>query len=319
MWRRLPEGQFGLMNGVDDVVARAAQRDPSLLPDLRSSQTLLAASDYSGQQKGSCFEAYAFLFTTLDHWPHWERRRLRLRATTSVGKRRLGFKSLGDWRKRKALPGFLGAADELPGLCVVVLVERSIGSLFQKSPRLQFNKDELHRYAHYGPIVFERLLRVVHLLSFFVAGLSSPGQNLMWFTDQDDIAANDERVIELTHIVGNIASHYLQHDLGHVRCGTTACDNGTLQIEDLVAVADLAAGAAAELATRYRSQGTMPAGAVIVPEPAKLTRKTKELLGWLCQSGVQLKRLILILEAARGTTEISVKHLQLHNIGLCGR
>lgn len=189
--------------------------------------------------------------------------------------------------------------------------------MFQNSNRLEINDEELQPFSHYGRVVFERLLRVVHFLSLFIAGLSRPGQNLLWFTDQDDIAANDDRVTELTGIFGNVVSHYLQHNLGHLRCGTTACDNGSLQIEDLAAIADLAAGGCVELANRYRAEDVMPTGSVIVPAPASLSMKATNLLGWTCQSNKELKRLVLLLEPVPESTAVRVKHLRLHNIGLC--
>ena len=97
-------------------------------------------------------------------------------------------------------------------------------------------RPDLAAYSHLRASVFERMLRVVHLVSFFTAGLSRAGQDVLWFTDVDDIAANNERIVELTNVWANVFSHYLQHDLRHVRCGTTQCDNGTLQLEDLASI-----------------------------------------------------------------------------------
>jgi len=51
---------------------------------------------------------------------------------------------------------------------------------------------------------------------------------------------------DLTTAFGWISSGYLSFDLGHIRCGTTKCDNGSLQIEDFVAIPDLIAGALSE-------------------------------------------------------------------------
>jgi len=69
--------------------------------------------------------------------------------------------------------------------------------------------------------------------------------------------------------MGNILSNYVKHDLGQLRCGTTNCDNGSLQIEDLATIADLAAGATSEMATLYSVEDTMPRSAIVV-QPMRL-------------------------------------------------
>lgn len=308
MWRSLPSSQFGLMNTVDGVVRAAAHS----MPDLSCSPLLLCASDYSGQHKESAFEAYSFLVAGSLSWPRWEALRTHLRGER-LKSRRMSFKALNDTAKRRVLPAFLRAADQLEGLLAVVVVDKKIGSLFSRSTRFDFSK--LPEYSTYGAQVFERLLRVVHLLSYFISGLSHPRQDVYWFTDADDFAANDDRVRALTQIFGNVSSHYIQHQLGHFRCGPASlCDNGEMQIEDLCAVADLAAGAATELFNRHRDAGTMPSSAVIVPAPLALSAKSAFLGGWLSESTSGLRRLILILEADAGSTSIRVKRVNLHNL-----
>jgi hypothetical protein len=86
----------------------------------------------------------------------------------------------------------------------------------------------------------------VHVLGVLLAGLAAPGQNVMWFTDEDSIAANDDRVRELTQLFAWISSQYLTFNLGHCRCGTSKCDDGSRQIEDFLAIPDMIAGALAE-------------------------------------------------------------------------
>jgi hypothetical protein len=63
----------------------------------------------------------------------------------------------------------------------------------------------------------------------------------------------------MTHLLDTSAllAHYLAEpgatrvqrlfeDWGRIRCGTMKCDNGSLQIEDFVAIPDLIAGALSE-------------------------------------------------------------------------
>jgi hypothetical protein len=311
MWRPLPTNTLGLMNIIDGVIGAAA----SSLPNLRSSDSLLCASDYSGQHKESAFEAYSFVIAGSASWGLWEKRRLELRSG-DLQSRRMSFKALSDGAKRRAVPAFLDAADHLDGLVTVFLVDKRIGSLFSKHPRFDFS--ELPEYENYGAHVFERLLRVVHFLSLLIGGLSSEKQNIYWFTDADDIAANHNRVRVLVDIFARVSGHYISHNLGHFRCGTAEdCDNGSRQVEDLCAIADLAAGAAASLVNGYRDTNTMPASELIVPAPATLAPKAAFIGKWLSLDS-KLKRLVLALERDGESTAIRVKRLALHSVSAVG-
>lgn len=100
---------------------------------------------------------------------------------------------------------------------------------------------------------------------------------------------------------------------GHLRCGTTNCDNGSLQIEDLVSIADLSAGAISEMATLHSLENTIPASSLIIqPPPQKISSKARYILGWLSRERLALKRIILLLESIPNSKKIRVKDLRLH-------
>lgn len=299
------------MNVVDGVIASASLS----LPNLQASPSLICASDYSGQHKESSFEAYAFVISGSALWAGWEKRRLGVRSA-EVQTRRMSFKGLGDGVKQKALPGFLNAADQLDGLLAVFLVEKRIGSLFGKGQRFDFT--ELPHYEEFGSQVFERLMRVVHFMSLLISGLSSPTQDIYWFTDADDIAANHERVRSLVDIFSRVSGHYLSHGLGHFKCGTSKdCDNGSLQVEDMCAIADLAAGAITELVNRCEQAGTVPSSKLVVPAPSTISPKASFVGNWLSLDS-KLKRIMLLLERDGESPTIRVKRLLLHRLGAMG-
>jgi hypothetical protein len=187
--------------------------------------------------------------------------------------------------------------------------------MFDNGGRPDFSDPSLQPFSQFGIASFERLLRVVHLASFFVAGLSAPGQNITWFTERDDIAANHARLTQLTSAWGTILSNYLSHSLGHLRCGTTESDNGTFQIEDLAAVPDLAAGALAEMATCYEKESRIPGGPLIVPPPSGVSEKTRSIIAWLSGRGASLKRMSYVIHPVERTSTLTIKRLELH----CGQ
>jgi hypothetical protein len=298
------------MNGVDDVVAKAA----TSLPDFRRSQCLLCASDYSGQHKTARFETYAFVVVDLASWRRWEELRLAVRSG-EVTARTMSFKGLNDELKRRALPGFLDAAEELHGVVAVIAVDKDIGSLFGRSRKFDFS--ELAEFREYGPDTFERLLRTVHFLSLFIAGLSYPYQDVFWFTDADAIAANERRVRTLTGVFGHIVSHYLSHNLRHLRCGTSAtCDNGSMQVEDLCALADLSAGAVCELLCSTAANSCVPSSPLITPVSKETSRKSRYIGAWLARPRKRLNRLMLILESQPPGTSVRITRMHLHDLGL---
>lgn len=312
MWTPLADDRFGLMNNFSDSIAAAVRGDARTVPDLTSAETVLALSDYSGQHKSSRFEAFTFLYADGAAWPEWERRRRAVRERHKAADRRMSFKKLGDALKRRMLPDFLQAADVLPGLCVCVLIDKSIPSMFRREGGLDLNEPELAQLSHRPQPTVEKLLRVVHLTSLFLAGLTRPGQDVLWFTDEDDIAANAGGVVELTRVWGNVLSHYLRHSLRHIRCGTTLCDNGSLEIEDLAAIPDLVAGAVTDAVNGYVSDGTFPSGRVLIPAANSTSSKAREIFGWFSEEDWPLRRLVYCFRAVPDSTAINFMRLRFH-------
>lgn len=314
MWRALENPNLGFMNVFSESIASFQRENPGSLPDLSHCRTVIAVSDYGGFHKTSQFESYSLLLACGESWPDWENARLRLRREFQIGKRRFAFSKMGDTRKRRALLPFLATAEVLHGLLVTVLVDKGIDSLFVTGVPLDPSAaSHLSRGVGYTERTFERLLRAIHFVSFFVAGLSAPGQDLIWLTDEDEIAANPRGLTTLTSIFANVASHYLPHNLRHLRCGTTASDNGSLQIEDLAALPDLVAGALTELLTAYYREGSVPDGPLVAPPPRNLSGKTCEIVRWLSVESHRLKHLAYVIQGGLQVPAPILKRLQLHS------
>jgi hypothetical protein len=156
------------------------------------------------------------------------------------------------------------------------------------------------------------VLRVTHLLAFLLAGLTREGQNLFWFTDEDAIAPNSKRLTELTQILAAATSAILPHNMGHLRCGTTASDNGTRQIEDLAAIPDLAVGSLVELASKYDAEASFPSSQLVVPTPRSVSEKARLLMDWFSDPRVPLRRQVLVVVPADGGVGLTVKRLRFH-------
>ena len=246
VWKpvRAPERTFsGLLNA---EFSRLDARYGGCLPDLRSAQTLLLGSDYSGESSDAPYLVLSFLMTSLESWSEWEPRRLQVRREYFSDSRRMSFKRLGDTQRRRAVVPLLCAANHLCGLSFSIAINKKCESIFAAPSPLDLSNPDFAAYRKWKPAVLEKAFLALHVLGVLLGGLASPGQDVMWFTDEDSIAANDDRVRELTQLFGWISSQYLAFDLGHCRCGTSRCDDGNRQIEDFLAIPDMIAGALSE-------------------------------------------------------------------------
>jgi hypothetical protein len=179
---------------------------------------------------------------------------------------------------------------------VTIIFSKEMGSFFSESGKREVDKEKLPEFSHWSPMAFERLLRAVHLVSFFVAGLSAPGQDVFWYTDEDDIAPNDARLYDVCEVYKRVSGHYVAHMMRHFRFGTSRSEDGTRILEDLIAIPDFAAGCLAELTQLYAKAGLFPGNNMLVPPPEGLSYKSRLLLDWLAFSGSSLRRLVYAFE-----------------------
>lgn len=265
------------------------------LPDLRLDQTLLLASDYSGESSESPYLVFSFLITSSRVWREWEQKRLQVRQECFSDSRRMSFKRLGDTQRKNALLPLLDAANSLHGLSFSLALNKKCKSVFAESPPLDLNNPEFEMYRKWKPAVLDKAFLILHVLGLLLAGLAAPKQDVMWFTDEDCIAANDERVCELTHLFACVISQYLTFDLGHCRCGTSRCDNGSLQIEDLLSIPDIIAGAIAEQ-MQDRKINPIDGSKIFWIHRGDFSEKTRNITWWYSSSKQPLKRLLCVVD-----------------------
>ncbi len=265
------------------------------LPDLRSASTLLLGSDYSGESSDSPHLVFSFLMTSLESWARWEPERLRVRNAHLSDLRRMSFKRLTDGQRRRALRPFLEAANDLEGLSLSIAVSKQCDTVFAARPPLDLSNPEFAAYRKWKPAVLEKAFFVLHVLGVLLGGLAGRGQNVMCFTDEDSIAANADRLRELTQLFAWISSQYVEFDLGHLRCGTGKSDDGTRQIEDYLAIPDLIAGALAEQMLLRRSDQDETSNIFWLLR-GDFSNKTQEITWWFSDARRSLKRLFCTVD-----------------------
>ena len=211
---------------VFDALNRDFLSKPAAIPSFAGSQSLLIGSDYSGESDEAPYVVYSLLLVGDRAWGSWEQKRVLLRKQIMPDDRRMSYKKLGDRYRRDFLRPILDAADDLEGLSVSLAISKVAPSLFTPIGPLDLNNPEFSAFRDWKIKVLEKAFTLLHLAGFLLAGVGQEKQNVFWFTDQDEIAANPRILTALTKAFAWVSSGYLSIELGHLRCGTTSCDNG---------------------------------------------------------------------------------------------
>jgi hypothetical protein len=307
MWRTVDTP--GLATGLSNLIGQWDKRRGHL-PSLHGAQSLLVASDYSGDHKSSLYQVLSFLVIDPRSLAAWEETRRQIRSSVLKDDRRIAFKSLGDHRRRAALMPFLRGASRLRGVCAVFAIHRSIPSMFSRTGPSDPDKIPISLQARWTRKTFERILRIADLLSLLLAGVSWPGQNILWITDNDDIVADLNHHQDTVNILGNVSSHYLAHSLGHLRVATARSDRGDRQLEDLLSIPDLTAGAVAELLNRHDNAGGIPGLGLVIPLSRTVSVKTRFLSSWLSIGDRPLKSFVAQIFPTPDGTKLNQRILE---------
>ena len=294
-WRTLSGSEFGLSAAISDHLSASVGDDR--IANLRSADSLLMFSDYGGAHKQARYEIISFLALTLPGLRSFDDERRRLREGSMGSERRMSYKALNDTMRMRSLPSFLTAADQLQGLLIsFALDKRSMGRMSERyAAAAAFG--ELGRWAEGS---FGKLTRIGHLGAIIVEGVRREGQDLIWISDQDEIAPNDAKHVEATRVLGHYLNSYCTGNMGHFRFGTTASDAGDLLIEDLAAVPDLAAGCLGDVLSRWAPHPeSSSVNRVFVPAGGDFPIKTVEIASWLAASSAALGKLCVVVDEGR--------------------
>ena len=247
--------------------------------------------DIGGSQKSQPFETYSFLVLDLDRNPYWLQGQSEFRKCVFTQHRRMAFKAMNDGARRRALRPFLQLSEVLNGVLVTFAMHKT------ERPEIGLGgaaEDELA--VLWKPAVIDRLMWMVYLGAFLVSGLSVAGQDVMFILDEDEVAANVPQLTKLTEIFGRAVANQRGPMMGHLRCGTTKSDDGSLALEDLAALPDLAAGAAAEFVCTFATEGAGPLSPLIQRLPSSVSWKTRMIMPWLLSSGQSLERMVCLID-----------------------
>ncbi|MDP3759731.1 MAG: hypothetical protein Q8R01_04345 [Ramlibacter sp.] len=290
-WSRVPRPCFPWVRTVERIICQ----EPL---EALGGPEIQVHSDYSGDHKGSEYRTIALLYSDVVASTRWIYHRASWRRKHLPDGRRMSFKGLNDRKKQVALVPFLEAAHEISGLLLVVAINRSVthpcqGELVRTAMATRF----MARFA-WGAAQFERMVQIAHLVALLGGGLGLHGQDLYWFSDEDELFANERAASDLTQVLGLFTGNYFQHRPGILGLGTTALDEGDRYEEDCAAVADLSAGAIARVLTCLRRDlGRLPAS-MAYEHAISCGMKTDVITDWFADESSRLRKVLVVFEPA---------------------
>jgi hypothetical protein len=302
-WRRLENPRFGLANRISDAIAALEWHEPGSLLDVRESQEFLLACDFAGAHADAQHESFAFLLGAIGQTGPWMEARGEVRDQLLSGRGEMSYKGLNDARRQRALAPFLMAANLFPGNLVVVMVSKKLKRLFDNPGEQVFFPELIVAVRNWNAKSFHRLLLVATLGALLTSGLAASSQDLLWVTDQDEIAPNSTKHDHAGHVIHHCLERYAPDLRGVLTFATTEANVDDFLLRDAVAITDLAAGC---LVDAFGASNRGSERALWVSPASALTRKAQVILDWFAQRDHKLRRLVICLNESDDGIDVSV-------------
>jgi hypothetical protein len=156
------------------------------------------------------------------------------------------------------------------------------------------------------PHIVEKLLRIVHMSAFLTALLAHDGQKIFWMSDHDSICANPEQHHSMMRVFQRVLPIYTRPGVKFpLLGGALPFEPRSLEMNDLLSIADVYAGAIAQYLTRYET---------MKKEEIVLKAGAEKILSSLAGDGVGLKKATFLMRlndqgiVERGHVEVSLVH-----------
>ena len=311
-WQSVAVIERSVFSIINQDILKLQKNQLYSLPNFRKAPALLIGSDYSGESSDYPYTVYSFLLMSNSEWAKWEPRRVEIRQKYLSDFRRMSFKNLNDIHRKMALLPLLDIANSIDGISFSVAIHKQAVSLFDGPFPLDLGNKDFAMFRKWKKSVLEKAFTAIHFIGFLLAGFCKEGQDIYWFTDEDNIAANNQRISELTKLFAWVSDNYLTFSLGRCYCGTSRCDNGSMQIEDLLAIPDLIAGAISEQLKLRASDPKEIPDSFFIFRP-DYTEKSSIISWWFSTCNKPLKRLLFVIDPSKDHKHHLVSFYHFHS------
>ena len=264
-WRSANPTSVHCIDWISMTLAKLSFEHPNSFPDFSDARRLFLFSDYS-----SCNQValYSFLITSEKNLALFNSAISSWRYSQNLN-RRFDYKKLGDRVKSRLLHKFLDHVDAVPALMLTISIDNRIGGLLTGS---RFVRDAYKAVIPFDERVPDRIVEQVFRCAAFAAilvnGLCSPGQDLVWMSDDDDMFANDNLAVRVKGIVETIFDRVTTMPMGSMGYTIASKAKSHSGAQDLLSVCDLSCG--------YYVSHLRETPKLIVPVP----RYKDAVLGW---------------------------------------
>ncbi|MBY3312535.1 MULTISPECIES: hypothetical protein [Rhizobium] len=281
-----------LVKILQDMMQKSHRRGRLILPNLAAhgNETVAIFSDYAGESSGD-FHTYTFLTCGYNTNASFIRKMTDIRATWQLGDKEIAFKDFRMGQMQRALPDYLKAADLLVhGFLLTVVIDKGLLTVFganEKKTRASLSETlQTAGLGSWKPESAEKLLRVVHTVSFLVALLARPGQKIFWMSDNDTICANEALHRHALDLFSRTVGHYAPGRHFPVFGGGAPFKDSSLGLTDLLSLADITASSVEHYLTRKNASDTVD---------FEVKAGSHSVLQWLAHDGLSLSKMTLIV------------------------
>ncbi|WP_422375503.1 hypothetical protein [Roseibium sp.] len=242
-WKPIEVAEAGYLRIISDSIQNLEKKVEDVFFPLVEGD-LIVGSDYSGQHKGASHEAYSFIVTSDVFFVEWLGQLAEFRRQWLPDGRRLSFKKLNENVRWKSLPHFLTLSGELKGNLITILVSNEIKSFIAGGPDsiVEAFPDCFSAGINLGTA--EKMFRLASFQAMILSCFRKEAQTSFWVSDHDETLDSHEKREDFGKMASLInfgisnwskpAPHYFT---------TTELEDAPYWSEDLVAIADIAAGA----------------------------------------------------------------------------
>jgi len=298
---------------IDNCLSQIHSKKLLMIPNLKHSNTVSIFSDYGGEHQESPYYTYSFLIAETGSHQLFLDEIQKIRLKYSLNAKEIEFKQLRYGPLNRALPDILNAADWLiNSLLFTLVVDKKIISFFGPN-EFQTLKDNLNIMAsvdlnHWKPQPTEKLLRIVHIISYLIKITAYENQMFFWLTDDDAIVSNKKQLSSAMALLQSLMRDYLNTENPPKLHYSTPFNNekeSNINFNSFLAFPDLIAGTLADyfIHTKDKSNGKVS------------NEHVDKILSWLCHQGVMMKKqnIIFTLDTNTGNILYEDLNFQLNN------
>lgn len=199
----------------------------------------------------------AFIITFDSHVQAWRERNRHVRENHPLNAKVVEYKSLGDGVRWRALPDTLTASDGLQGLLLalnipdgLILPDSELGGMVDHLKSIEVLKYDWKAKE------FRKMYRVTSTVAWLIAQCAREGQHVRFLSDEDNIWNNNVQQEDVERMLSILCDQACLHGPGKTTW-STYCSHGrySMLAEDLVAIADRAAGVVGFVAGETRKLG----------------------------------------------------------------